>query len=67
MQTVFYIWLAGFIVWLCLCLYTYAMTPELERRKFQSARAILVAVFLSVIWPVSLWLAILDYSRDEYE
>lgn len=64
MLTLFYIWLAGFTVWLGLCLYTFAVTPELERRELSSPRAILVAVFLSALWPISLILAIIDYARD---
>lgn len=64
MLTLSIIWLAGFIVWLCLCLYTFAVTPELEQRELRSWRAILVAVFLSALWPISLILAIIDYARD---
>jgi len=60
----FSIWLAGFIVWLCLCLYAFGDMTRAQRSQLPLTRAILVALFVSVLWPLSLIFAIISYARD---
>jgi hypothetical protein len=65
MQTIFYFWLGGFFVWLGLCLYTFAMTPEMEQQELRSPRALAAAIFMSILWPLFLLLAIADFYRED--